>query len=247
MLKNPFGGWRLKSLIGATVLVAGLVVVAGSGGRSAHAIDDDPQPPDPPEMGSTPTPAPAPKFKVELTFEHVVLDNTDDGVGDPVVEAFGRLTANGGGTSFRRMFGTNDWDHSASGCPSGVNWWTGGWQAKCFRGMGLDALIGQARPFADVPLCNYVAGSGDCTDGFGSNRNKAIFNISAGQTVSWNVTMKDYDLTSANDTLCNVGHSFGPFSAAQLQNVGASWFQVRNQADNGDASCSVRVTLKRVS
>jgi hypothetical protein len=249
---NTFSRKLVKSVaLGAAVLTVALAAVATSGARPVAAIDDDPQNPDP--KPPTATPAPKPTYKVQLTFETVELNDRDDGWedvlfgGDHHLEVYGKLTASNGVTGFNRLFGTDKFGTNPSICPNdGVSWSTGGVYAKCLRGYGLfDLFIGGAK-FADTPMCNFSAATSACVDSFGFGRNSGIFNLSAGQKLNWNINMMDRDELTSHDTVCNVGTYFGPFTDAQLQPSNGSWVNIMEQANNGNASCKVRVTLKRV-
>jgi hypothetical protein len=257
MFKRPFNGKTLKLMLAAAVLITGLVAAGASGPRHAAAIDDNPGGPDPTDPTGTPTATvpPKPKYKVELSFSHVKLDNRDDGWedlwfgGDHHLELYGRVRAWSGAGYLDRMFGTNWYGNNPGDCPGdGVEWNKAGPQSKCLRGYGLFDLGVSLNggSFAALPMCSVDAATKKCASAFAQNKHTWIIELSPDQEVNWTVEVKDEDSLSDDDIACAVSGKFGKFSEAELKPAGGFWSQTKTQPANGTASCEVKVNLKRV-
>jgi hypothetical protein len=245
MFKQLVTGWRLKTLLGAAILTGGLLVAATSGAGRVAAIDGDPQsPPDP-----TPKPTLGPKYKVKVTFDNVSIYGTDDGWEDGPfdthLEVYGRLKVSGGTANYDRMFGTDKWDNSASGCPElGALWAEGGANARCLRGVGINEIFVNPRPFATVPMCKKLA-SGLCGDGYAAGRNSVTFEIRAKEGMHVEAQLRDSDDISGDDDICYVGDILS-FTEAQLKAGGILVEKQLFQPNNGSATCKLRYHIERV-
>jgi len=106
-------------------------------------------------------------------------------------------------------------------------------------------LQGQTLSFAATPLCRVMSAFFiPCNAQYSGNNNKIRLSVRPGQTITVSVNLDDYDLVS-DDSVCEAQQQIGPYpaglSSTYQQTISLS------QAFNGDGSCNVSVTLRRVS
>ncbi|MFI8294094.1 hypothetical protein ACIGBL_33730 [Streptomyces sp. NPDC085614] len=214
----------MKSQVFAALAAAGVLVAAAVSPASAGTVGTA-------EINPI-------AYKVEVTFTSLSLDQIDDcSVGTCTAEVYGTLMAgvsNGGnaGLPQKKYLNFGGWGFH------GVDTWADadGNDKRIFRS-------GDKHYFANTTMC--ASSSWDyCNGGYERQNSKVVLTVTPGSSITTLIQIKDYDLDSADDILCNVLEATPHLSEAQLKNLDkvvdtGSHF-------NGDASCGTRYRMKTV-
>jgi hypothetical protein len=139
------------------------------------------------------------------------------------------------------------WGSQPGFCPSfGVEWSDSNvGKAECFR--TADQMYGDLSPafsLAETFLCS-ASSNVLCNGAWKKNNNRVTLTVKPGEMLMLSAVIYDYDAASANDLVCNPGTHLGPFTAQQLAGLNSSTFM--SSAFNGDGSCEVFMSVKRVN
>lgn len=171
---------------------------------------------------------------IDLSFDTMTFNKTDDGWGDNQVEVYASMVGEvvGGAGSVRNLgsWGSEDW------CPSdGVAWFSN--LGECPK----RAMAVQTSSFAQAPLCTTNTYA-TCLGPWKFNNNKIRLQVKPGQTIRAAIHMKDYDELSPDDNVCWVDQVVGGFNIFQLLNLNQSFSMTQNW--NGNGACTVKWSLK---
>jgi len=210
----------IKRLPKKPMLAVALVAVAllAAGGRAATHAD----------AAST--------YTIEVSWDYVHWSAIDDGISDHTAEVFGTLQAGNaalGQHQFRMMGNAGKGTCSAQ--------WPD-YSANLVGPCNKKVDVGPYYYFAKTPLsastsANQPAGN------YTLQNNKVYLQAVAGQSLTFIVNLSDYDATSANDPMCQLGGSVS-FTDAQLQTLNANPTLQPNTSSNG--TCTVGLHLRRV-
>jgi len=103
--------------------------------------------------------------------------------------------------------------------------------------------------FSDLHYCQ-ASGLGPCVFPYSNHYdqdNYVLLTVRSGETITFDVKLRDYDALSADDDACVGSLTVGPFTDTQLYSF---WFSnplsaTIKQAWNGSGACSAHVTMYR--
>lgn len=193
------------------------------------------------------------KFTVMVTFDSIEFPKLDDCPGGPLgafcnsADLYGMLQAKSNSGSGTRVIGTwantagcfNFWDQVLSekiGCVKMIRDGTQGPSFGIFQG---------PFNFAETGLCTSTAFL-ECDGPHTLNNNNIFITMRSGETLNVAATMMDDDTFTSDDVVCDVSVPLGPFSGAQLSTLNLPGLTMA-QGFNGDGSCTVKFSVKRVA
>jgi hypothetical protein len=99
--------------------------------------------------------------------------------------------------------------------------------------------------FAQTGLCTSTAFD-HCDGTHILNNNNIFLTMRAGDTLTVGATLVDDDTLTGDDTVCDVSVPVGPFTGAQLSTLNLPG-QIMARGFNGDGSCTIHFSVKRVA